>query len=166
MSESLLPDWQRRAWLKRGISATTLALLATSGLMLPRQVLAGFWPSPAFNADAVDDVLLALMGQADVTEDAVLSFSAGKPADFVTDGRSVSIAVETTLAKPERLAIVVDNHPNPLVMTMDFNEAVILPMRTRIKMAEGESTVRAIIRAQGQLYQTVKTVRVYVGGVE
>ncbi len=166
MSKSYLPDWQRREWLKRGISAATLSLLASSGLLLPRRVLAAYWPSPAFNADAVEDVLLALMGQADVADSREVYFEKGKPADFVTDGRSVSVAVNASLSNPERLAIVVDNHPNPLVMSMDLSPSVRLPLRTRIKVAEGESTVRAIIRADGQLYQTSQTVRVYVGGVE
>jgi sulfur-oxidizing protein SoxY len=66
MPESL--NSHRRALLKKTISASTLALLASSGLVLPRQLLA-HWPKSAFNAETIEEALLALLGEAEVIDD-------------------------------------------------------------------------------------------------
>lgn len=155
----------RRQFIQRGISASTVAMVASSGLLFPQQVLAKYWPRSAFDAASVEDVLLALMGQAEATDSTKVSFHKSKPANLVTDGRSVSISIQSELDNIERIALVVDDHPQPLVMSADLTANVRLPFKTRIRVAEGETVVRAIIRADGQLHQTMKDVRIYVGGM-
>ena len=153
----------RRTVLKQFISASTLAIVAASGLLLPQRVLA-HWPNDAFGADTVEDVLLALMGQADEIKNSDVTFSVGKPAKLVTNGQSVTVEVASRLANIERVAVLVDNNPNPLVMSFDLTGSVMMPLKSRIKIVEGESQVIAVIRADGKLYKTTRNLRVYAGG--
>ena len=153
----------RRAALKQFISASTLAMVASSGLLLPQRVLA-HWPRDAFTADTVEDVLLALMGQSEIIENSDVVFTVGKPTNLVTDGKSVTVEVASRLENIERIAILVDNNPNPLVMSFDLMGSVMMPLKSRIEIIAGESQVIAVIRADGKLYKTTRNVRIYVGG--
>ena len=161
MTSSIHPE--RRAVLKRFLSASTLAMLASSGLLLPQRVLA-HWPGDAFTAETVEDVLLALMGQAEKIEKTGVKFTVGKPAKLITDGQSVTVEITSKLANIERVALLVDNNPNPLVMSFELTENVMMPLKTRIKIVAGESQLIAVIRADGKLYETTRDVRVYAGG--
>lgn len=154
---------ERRAVLKRFLSASTLAMVASSGLLLPQRVLA-HWPGDAFTAETVEDVLLALMGQAETIEETGVKFTVGKPTKLITDGQSVTVEVASKLANIERVALLVDNNPNPLVMSFELTENVMMPLKTRIKIVAGESQLIAVIRADGKLYKTTRDVRVYAGG--
>ena len=52
----------RRLLLKAGVSSVTLALAVSSGLLLPRKVIA-HWPKEAFSAQTVEMALSALLGK-------------------------------------------------------------------------------------------------------
>jgi sulfur-oxidizing protein SoxY len=138
-------------------------MLASSGLLLPQRVLA-HWPGDAFTAETVEDVLLALMGQAEKIEKTGVKFTVGKPAKLITDGQSVTVEITSKLANIKRVALLVDNNPNPLVMSFELTENVMMPLKTRIKIVAGESQLIAVIRADGKLYKTTRDVRVYAGG--
>jgi len=158
-----LADIERRDLIKKTLSASTLAMVVASGLVLPRRVLA-HWPAEAFSAETVEDVLLALLGQADVEQGHMLNFSVGKPAKHIIDGQSVSIEIDSELEDIERVALLVDNNPNPLVMSLDVTPTILLPLKTRIKIVEGKSKVIVVARSGGQLYKAVRDVRVDTGG--
>lgn len=158
-----LVDIQRRAVIKKTLSASTLAMVAASDLLLPQRVLA-HWPTDAFSAETVEDVLLALLGQADVAVGQMLNFSVGKPAKHIVDGQSVSVEIDSELEDIERLVILVDNNPFPLVMSLDFTRDVLLPLKTRVKIVDGESQLMVVVRSGGQLYKTVQTLRVDISG--
>ena len=153
---------QRRALLKKTFSASTLALVASSGLLLPQRLLA-HWPSDAFTAEAVEDAILAIMGQAEIVADATLSFSTLHPPKKTVSGDSVTVQIHSELDDIERIAILVENNPYPLVMSLDLTPAVKLPFKTRIKIAE-DSSVIALARADGVLYTTKRFVSVEIGG--
>ncbi|PHS23317.1 MAG: transcriptional initiation protein Tat [Methylophaga sp.] len=155
-------DQQRRAILKGAISASTLAMVAASGLILPQRLLA-HWPTNAFNAETVEDALLALVGQAEVASDKALNFKVGSPPSYAVNGASVPVAIESNLENIERVAILVEKNPFPLVMSFDLTPASILPFKSRIKIRE-DSNVIAIIRAEGKLYKTSHFVEVDIGG--
>jgi sulfur-oxidizing protein SoxY len=153
---------QRRALLKKTFSASTLALVASSGLLLPQRLLA-HWPSDAFTAEAVEDAILAIMGQAEIVADETLSFSTLHPPKKTVSGDSVTVQIHSELDDIERIAILVENNPYPLVMSLDLTPAVKLPFKTRIKIAE-DSSVIALARADGVLYTTKRFVSVEIGG--
>lgn len=155
-------DQQRRTILKGAISASTLALVATSGLIVPQRLLA-HWPTDAFNAETVEDALLALVGQAEVASDKALNFKVGSPPSYAVNGASVPVAIESNLKNIERVAILVEKNPFPLALSFDLTPAVLLPFKSMIKIRE-DSEVIAIIRADGKLYKTSHFVEVDIGG--
>ncbi|OUR64802.1 transcriptional initiation protein Tat [Methylophaga sp. 42_25_T18] len=153
---------QRRSVIKGAISASTLALVAASGLLLPQRLLA-HWPSDAFNAETVEDALLALVGQAEIADDTALRFKVGSPPSYAVNGASVPIEVQSDLANIERVAVLVAKNPSPLAMSIEPTAALKLPFKSMIKIAE-DSDVIAVIRADGKLYKTTRFVEVDIGG--
>ncbi|MFT7413760.1 MAG: sulfur-oxidizing protein SoxY [Methylophagaceae bacterium] len=153
---------QRRTVLKGVISASTLALVAASGLILPQRVLA-HWPMDAFSAKTVEDALMALLGQAEVVDDSVVQFKVGSPPSYAVNGASVPIEIRSTLNDIERIAVLVEKNPNPLAMSLDFTSAVRLPVKSMIKISE-DSLVIAVVSAGGKLYKTSRIVEVDIGG--
>jgi len=153
---------QRRTLLKGVISASTLALVAASGLLLPQRLLA-HWPMDAFSAKTVEDALMALLGHAEIVDDSVVQFKVGSPPSYAVNGASVPIEIQSTLKDIERIAILVEKNPNPLAMSLDFTPAVKLPFKSMIKISE-DSLVIAVISAGGQLYKTSRIVEVDIGG--
>jgi len=153
---------QRRSVLKGAISASTLALVAASGLLLPQRLLA-HWPSDAFNAETVEDALLALLGQAEIADDAALQFKVGSPPSYAVNGASVPIEIRSGLAKIERIAVLVDKNPFPLALSLEMTPAMKLPFKSMIKIAE-DSEVIAVMRVNGKLYKTSRFVEVDIGG--
>jgi len=153
---------QRRSVIKGALSASTLAMVAASGLLLPQRLLA-HWPSDAFNAETVEDALLALVGQAEIADDTALRFKVGSPPSYAVNGASVPIEIQSDLTNIERVAVLVDKNPLPLALSIEPTEAVKLPFKSMIKIAE-DSDVIAIIRADGKLYKTTRFVEVDIGG--
>ena len=155
-------DEQRRTILKGAISASTLALVATSGLLLPQRLLA-HWPTDAFNAKTVENALLALLGQTGVAEDEAIQFKVGAPPSYAINGASVPIEIQSELDNIEQVLVLVEKNPFPLVMSMDLTPEVKLPFKSMIKIAE-DSPVMAVISAGGKLYKTTRFVEVDIGG--
>jgi len=156
------PDNNRRKLIKGAISASTLAMVAASGLLLPKRVLA-HWPSDAFTAATVEDALLALVGDAEVVDDKLVSFKVGAPPSYAVNGASVPVEVRSSLQNIERIAILVDKNPNPLAMSLEMTPDIALPFKSMIKVAE-DSEVMAVIRADGKLYRTSRKIEVDIGG--
>ncbi len=153
---------QRRQVVKGAISASTLALVAATGLLVPQRLLA-HWPKDAFNAESVEDALLALVGEAEVADDSAVSFKVGTPPSYAVNGASVPIQIESGLDNIERVAVLVEKNPFPLAMSFDLTPAVKLPFKSMIKIRE-DSLVIAVIRADGKLYKTTRFVEVDIGG--
>jgi sulfur-oxidizing protein SoxY len=156
------PDWERRKTLKTLISASTVALVAASGLLLPKTVLA-HWPNTAFNAETVEDALLALLDEAEIADSKLVNFKVGSPPSYAVNGASVPIEVITELENVERVAILVEKNPFPLAMSFELTSAVRLPFKSMIKISE-DSNVIAVVRANGKLYKTTRFVEVDIGG--
>ncbi|MFW5446663.1 MAG: thiosulfate oxidation carrier protein SoxY [Methylophagaceae bacterium] len=155
-------DQQRRTILKGAISASTLAMVAASGLIVPQRLLA-HWPTDAFNSETVEDALLALVGQAEIASNEALNFKVGSPPSYAVNGASVPVAIESNLENIQRIAVLVEKNPFPLAMSFDLTPAAILPFKSMIKIRE-DSNVIAIIRAEGKLYKTSRFVEVDIGG--
>lgn len=103
------------------------------------------------------------MGQAEIATTKTLKFTTGKPPKKTVSGDSVAVQIDSELDNIERIAILVENNPYPLVMSLDLISAVKLPFKTRIKIAK-DSSVIAVARADGVLYKTERFVSVVIGG--
>ena len=153
---------QRRTVIKNTISAATVALVVSSGLILPKKLLA-HWPSDAFTAATVEDALLALVGKADIADDRALNFKVGAPPSYAVNGAAVPIEIQSNLDDIERIAVLVEKNPFPLVMSLDVTSEMKLPFKSMIKIRE-DSPIIAIIRTNGKLYKTTRFVEVDIGG--
>lgn len=153
----------RRLLLKAGVSSATLALAMSSGLLLPRQVIA-HWPKTAFSAETVEDVLLALVGKTEVeTTGKEVVFKTALPPSYAVNGASVPIEIHSDLADIEKVIVLVEKNPVLLIMSAELTKEVVMPFKTMIKIAE-DSNVIAIVCAGGKLYSTTRFVEVDIGG--
>jgi sulfur-oxidizing protein SoxY len=152
----------RRSLLKGAISASTLALVASSGLLLPGRLLA-HWPSNAFTAETVEDALLALLGETEIADEKQVSFKVGAPPSYAVNGASVPVEIRSNLENIQRIAVLVEKNPFPLAMSLDLTAEVTLPFKTMVKVAE-DSEVIAVIRANDKLYRTSRLIEVDIGG--
>ena len=156
-------DQNRRLLLRAGVSATTLALAMGSGLLLPRQVIA-HWPREAFDAETVEDVLLALLGETEaIITGKEVQFKTALPPSYAVNGASVPIEVHSDLDDIEKIIVFVEKNPVLLIMSAELTKDVVMPFKTMIKIAE-DSNVIAIVCAGGKLYSTTRFVEVDIGG--
>lgn len=153
---------QRRTVMKGAISASTIALVASSGLLLPQKLLA-HWPTDAYTAETMEDALLALLGQAEIANDSALQFKVGSPPSYAVNGASVPIEIQSDLENIERVAVLVEKNPFPLAMSLDLTADVKFPFKSMIKVRE-DSEIVAVIRAGGKLYKTTRFIEVDIGG--
>lgn len=160
MSEHL--DDYRRSLMKGAISATTLAMVAASGLMLPRRLLA-HWPRDAFSAETVEDALRVLLGEGEIATDEQVRFKIGAPPSYAVNGAAVPVEVQSSLDNVQRIAILVEKNPFPLAMSVELTADVALPFKSMIKVAE-DSNVIAIVRAGDRLYRTSRSIEIDIGG--
>lgn len=155
-------DLEKRKTIKTTISAATLAMVASSGLMLPQRLLA-HWPKDAFTAETIEDALQALVGDVEIVEHDVVSFKVGAPPSYAVNGASVPFELRSTLTNIERVLILVEKNPFPLAMMVELRDTMKLPFKSMIKLAE-DTEVIAVVKADGKLYKTSRFVEVDIGG--
>ncbi len=150
---------KRRTFLKQTAAASTVALAAGAGLLLPRAVLAA-WPEPAFRADSVSSVLGELVGGGTPGSSDAITI---KAPDIAENGAVVPVTVSSSLSNVESIAIVAVNNPFPLTSNFKLGAGTEGFVSTRIKMAQ-TSEVLAVVKANGTLYSASKEVKVTIGG--
>ena len=149
---------ERRKALKTVGGAGLLGLLASIGLVQPGIALAE-WQKTAFDAKTMGEALDAL-GAAIPENSAAIQLSAPQIAE---NGAVVPITVNSSLARTERIAILVDKNPNMLVAIFSIPEGTEGFITTRIKMAQTSSVV-VLVKAAGKFYRTSQEVKVTAGG--
>ncbi|AFI83700.1 thiosulfate oxidation carrier protein SoxY [Methylophaga nitratireducenticrescens] len=155
-------DQERRKLIKQSISASTLALVAASGLTIPRVLLA-HWPQDAFNAKTIEDAILTFLGEAEEVNDETIQFTVGSPPTYAVNGASVPVEISSSLKNIQRVALLVEKNPFPLAMAVEPTSAVGFPFKTMLKVAE-DSEIVAMVRADNKLYRTSRYVEIDIGG--
>ncbi len=146
---------QRRLFLKSAVvSAATI-----SGLTLIPQTTFAKWSTNAFKEKKVPAVLNTLLGSNTLASSANIKI---KAPDIAENGAVVPVTVSSTLAATS-ITILAPNNPSPLVSHFTLGENALPYVSTRIKMGKTGNIV-AVIKADGQLYTTKKTVKVTIGG--
>ena len=133
-------------------------LTAAAVLAVPRWLLAAR-PDAAFNADNTESAVGSLFDAA-VTESDQVTL---KIPDIAENGAVVPVTISTDLADVESISVIVDNNPNPLAALFELSPQSVADVSVRIKMGES-STVRAVVKAGGNLYSASKEVKVTIGG--
>ncbi len=150
---------KRRTFLKGSMASATLAVAVGAGLLSPSRVLAAEWPEAALSSNSLDEAIQAAFGSSDVTDSDEVQLKAPLQAE---NGAVVPIQVSTT-AKPEKIAIISEKNPIPMVTVLNCGEGAGSMYSTRIKMGE-TSPVHCIVSSGGKLLRASQEVKVTVGG--
>jgi len=150
----------RRKLLKGGTSATLLAPLLGSALLMPSRVLAAEWNRPAFTARTIGDALKSY-GTANAAESRDLVINSPEIAE---NGAKVEIDITSNLPNTRSLALFADKNPMPLCSAIEFSGAAIPYARIQIKLAE-TTRLRAVAKTNdGKTYVAFRDVKVTLGG--
>jgi len=150
----------RRTFLKGTVAGSVLAVAASAGLLTPTRVLAAAWPTAAFDAKSIDDALKSLYGTSAAADSKAIKIKAPIQAE---NGAVVPIAVSTSLANVEAIAIMVAGNNQPLVANVNLAAGAIGYFSARMKMGK-TSDVKVIVKSGGKLHVASQQIKVTVGG--
>ena len=102
----------RRKMIKSVIAGSTIGVSLSSDLLTPQQLLAA-WPETLFNKSNLNDVMNSL-GIRDLSMTTDITITAPELAE---DGAVVPVSISTTIPGVEKISLLVDKNPYPLVDT-------------------------------------------------
>lgn len=148
---------QRREVLKSGAA---IGLLATGWFSTP--LLAGLPKNlgETFKIKELDQIIKNLYGDHPITQSNDIILNAPSVAE---NGAIVPITIESKLANPECMTILVSKNRYPLAAHSILHKAMEPFLMTRVKMADTGDII-AIIKADNKLYKNSVTVKVAAGG--
>ena len=152
----------RRTFLKQALSGSALAVAAGAGLLRPTRALATTWPSwpqATFHQKKLPVVLRELFGHKPIVKGG-LHLHAPLEAE---NGAVVPMVMETTVAHPHKLVLIVDKNPFPLVTVVHLSPNALGFFNVRIKMGK-TSLVRAYVETADKVYTVTRKVKVTIGG--
>lgn len=149
----------RRDFLKLAGQAGALAIATTAGLLKSGAAWAAPWNKNAFESKAVADILKNL-GASNLIDSKDIVITA---PDIAENGAIVPVAVTSKIPNTQSISIIAEKNPFPLAASFDLMAGGDSYVSTRLKMGQ-TSDVRAVVKADGKFYTTVKEVKVTVGG--
>lgn len=152
-------DEQRRVVMKGAMAAGVMSVALSTGLLVPRIVLAA-WPQAAFLSENFDKARTAITeGVAPQASDRVRI----AVPDVAENGAQVPVEVTTDLDKVEKIVVMVEKNPRPMVAEYVLGEGCEPYVSVRVKVAESGPVV-ALVYAGGKVYSAQKSVTVAIGG--
>jgi len=146
---------ERRLFLKKTIAS----LSAVSGLMLISPAILAKWPEQTFHEKDMAVALKSLLGASETIDSTEIKI---KAPDIAENGAVVPVTISSDLPASS-IVILAPNNPSPLISHFELGENALPYVSTRIKMGKTGDIV-AIIKVNGKLYTTKKTVKVTIGG--
>jgi len=150
---------QRRSFLRKSMASSLVAVSVASGLLTPSHVLAA-WPKAAFDSTKVDDAMKMLLGSEKFEETNQIKL---RTPDIAENGSVVPVTVKTKITGVETISVFALENARPLAISAEMSATARPVLATRIKLGK-TSKVVAVVRANGKLYGTTKTVKVTLGG--
>jgi sulfur-oxidizing protein SoxY len=150
---------QRRFFLKSTLASSAVMMAASSGLLVPGQVLAE-WNKAAFDATDVQSAMKGAVGS-DLT-DASDKIKIKAP-DIAENGAVVPVTISSTLPDVKSITILSEKNGTPLIAKYNLGATSEAFVSTRIKMGK-TSNIIAICESGGKLYSARKEVKVTIGG--
>lgn len=151
---TLMTILSKRTFLKSTV-ALTLAFVSLSA----RTIMAA-WPSEAFEAKEVDRVIDQISGGNKAKESNQILI---KVPEIAENGAVVPVTVSTDLPDVTNISIVVNNNPNPLTSSYQFNDHASPFVSTRVKMA-GTSDITAYVITANDTFFAKRNIKVTIGG--
>ena len=132
----------------------------TSGLLNPRFAFAA-WPENTFNKTNLNDAMDSLgVTDLSITNDITIN-----APDLAEHGALVPVSITSSIPGIDKISILVDKNPQPLVATFELSNKCRGYVSTRIKM-KSESNIIAVVQAGGRYYSNRKVVNVAIGGCD
>jgi sulfur-oxidizing protein SoxY len=147
----------RRQTLQAGLSASTVGLLMSGGLITAVQAQSA--NKNAFDAKTLKDTLSALGGTG---ADAAGKITITSP-DIAENGAVVPVGVTSDIPGTTDIYILVEKNPSPLSASFGIPAGTEANVQTRVKMGQS-SNIHAVVKANGKLYAAVKETKVTLGG--
>lgn len=139
--------------------STVMGLAIAAGLIKPTDALAQEWNRAAFDTQNVNDTVKALGGASmAISKDVVIT-----APDIAENGAVVPVAVSSTLAGVQQLAILVEKNPNTLSAVFNIPAGTEAMVSTRVKMGQ-TSNVHALAKVDGKWLIATKEIKVTLGG--
>ncbi len=133
--------------------------LAAAGLLRPDAAAAAAWNKQGFEAKAYSDAVKGL-GASGLIESKDITITA---PDIAENGAVVPVAITSKIPNTQSISILAEKNPFPLAATFDVSNGIEPYASLRLKLGQ-TSNVRAIVKADGKFYTSVKEVKVTVGG--
>ena len=146
----------RRQTLQAGISATTVGLMLSAGLITAAQAQAV--NKNSFDAKTLKDAMSAL-GAAPAASTQINITS----PDIAENGAVVPVGVASDIPGTTDIYILVEKNPQPLSAGFSIPAGTEANVQTRVKMGQS-SNIHAVVKANGKLYAAVKETKVTLGG--
>lgn len=124
------------------------------------RVVDAVWPRSLFASDDFQTIFQQLFAGQTLTDSDSISLQLPENAE---DGASVPMLISSELDNIDRLYVLVEKNPTPLILQAELQTNALLYLTSRIKMAES-CQVWVIIRQDGQYWQTRQWVNVMKGG--
>ena len=150
---------QRRLFLKTALSAGSVGLAVTTGLLTPSVVLAE-WPAKAFQSKKIGEALNNLYKSDAAADSDKISIDA---PDVAENGAVVPVKIETSLDNVDRLSLLVSDTQSPLAASFDLQPAVKGMISIRTKVGKSGDLV-AVVKSNGKLFTAKKAIKVTLGG--
>ena len=144
----------RRTLLQRGCAIGTLAIAASSGLLIPGTAIAAY-PKQAFQSKDIVSALSAGLGSSDfsASDDIII-----KVPGIAENAAVVPIQIISNIEQTESIALILEGSPNPFIAMFKFYDSQA-KVSTRIKMLKsGELLV--VVKADGRLYAAKQSIAV------
>ncbi len=136
--------------------------LAVAGLL----ATAGFWPGralaftkAAFDAKNMAEAVRALGGQPPMASKDI-SLEVPEMAD---NGAAVRVSFSTTLPRVQRMLLLAEKNPSPLVAVFNVSESIEPSFIINTKLSESTDVLAVAMLADGRVWFTKKPVKVTLG---
>lgn len=150
----------RRNFIKKCLGFATYSFTLSS-IFLRSSLANTVRQKENFQAGSYKRTIEKLYGNAQLIKTKKITFS--RLPKVAENGAVVPISITSTLKNVDKISILVENNPYPLIAEFYLSPAVVPHASARIKMAK-TSHVIVIIEAQGKLYIKKQFVKVTKGG--
>lgn len=149
---------KRRTFLQRTLTAGSVGLAVSSGLLTPRLLWADEKTVEAFKAESMDDALKGLALSPEESADITL-----KAPETAANGATVRVTASTTLENVSAISFFVEKNPLPLAARFQLGESVLPTASVLLKFSQ-TSNLLAVIETGDKAYSAQQEVKVTVGG--
>ena len=118
------------------------------------------WSRQLFASNSFNSILQQLFSGKPIADSDQISLQLPENAE---DGASVPMLISSELQQIDRVYVLVEKNPTPLILQIQLQANTLLYLSSRIKMAES-CYVWVIVSQEGQLLQTRQWVNVMKGG--